>query len=355
MKSRNYKYLGFHDFWFRIIGIPFLGFLIPIVFFGNSLDDGFGAYMTQWLEGSFYSLLYWEGTRLILINIRKQYPNFEDARKRILLQVIIVLFYAGIISILSRLIFNFLFLPIRGPEEHPPTGAIGIFGVIFLMMSLYESIYFYYQLKLSIEEREKAKREHLRSELEGLRNQVNPHFLFNSLNTLMNIVSEDQNLAIHFLKKLSKVYRYVLESRQEPLIALKEELDFMESYIFLQKERFQSNLVVEVEIPEAFQDYQIIPLATQILFENAIKHNIVSSKHPLHIRIFINPAHKLVVQNNLQRKKSVLHSTKVGLENVQTRYRIFTHQKVDIAENEQYFSVALPLIRSDVSRKIIES
>ena len=136
-------------------------------------------------------------------------------------------------------------------------------------------------MKLSIQEKEEVRRAQLHSELEGLRNQVNPHFLFNSLNTLMNIVAEDQKLAISFLKKLSKVYRYVLDNRREQLIPLSTEMEFMESYVFLQKERFQNNLMIEMNIPPDCLKLQIIPLAMQILFENAIKHNVISKSRPL--------------------------------------------------------------------------
>lgn len=292
----------------------------------------------------YFSIIYWFGTRFILLKIRKKYQRFEDAGKRIMLQVLCSIVYAFFASKISKF-FLFTFIE-HNHEAVPLSGIFAPYIIILLMIAAYESIYFYYQLKLSIQEKEEVRRAQLHSELEGLRNQVNPHFLFNSLNTLMNIVAEDQKLAISFLKKLSKVYRYVLDNRREQLIPLSTEMEFMKSYIFLQKERFQSNLNIEINVPPACLQHQIIPLAMQILFENAIKHNIVSSKKPLTIRVFVE-AEKLVVENNLQRKNTVMPGTQVGLENVKTRYRIFTEQTVEVLENEAVFRVALPLIAAN--------
>ena len=336
--------MGFNDFWFTVLGIPGIGFCMPIFFFGAKLTDGMVAYTGEWFQATCYSAVYWLGVRYIFISARKQYPHFEDSVKRIVLQIVVVLVYAMVFGNLFKWATNPLFDWINGKRDsHTIAGAAGVYGVIFLMMAIYEVIYFYDQLKMSIKEKEEAKQAQLKSELEGLRNQVNPHFLFNSLNTLMNIVAEDQKLAISFLKRLSKVYRYILESRDEQLISLEEEMDFMNSYVFLLQERFQKNLSIKIDIPEQFHGHQVIPLALQILFENAIKHNVLSSKRPLTIRMFIENC-KVVVENNLQRKNKVLNSTQVGLENVRVRYKIFTDQQVEVLENGQTFRVALPML-----------
>ncbi|MEO1517873.1 MAG: histidine kinase [Bacteroidota bacterium] len=341
--SRDIPYLGFNDFYFMLVGVPLIGFMMPVLFFGESLSQGFWSYGAEWLQATTYSITYWLGVRYILIAVRKQYPQFEDSVRRIILQIVIVLVYAFFVGRIMQFFLMPLFCLIKDEDQHNLTGAAGVYGIIFLMLAIYEAIYFYYQLKLSIQEREEAKQAQLRSELEGLRNQVNPHFLFNSLNTLMNIVAEDQKLAISFLKKLSKVYRYILESRGEQLISLKEEMDFMESYIFLLRERFQQNLQIDIDIPPSHLQHQVIPLALQILFENAIKHNILSAKRPLSIRLFVEND-KLIVENGLQRKNKVLHSTRVGLENVRIRYKIFTDQRVEVMEDAHIFRVALPLL-----------
>jgi len=185
---------------------------------------------------------------------------------------------------------------------------------------------------------------HIKSELQGLRNQVNPHFLFNSMNTLMNIIHEDQDLAASFLKKLSKVYRYILESRDDFLIPLEKELTFIQSYVFLQKERFKNNLEVQIEVADELLDKQILPLTLQLLFENAIKHNVISNKYPLHINVYVEGGDTLVVKNNLKRRPQAMPSTGVGLESIRSRLKYFTKVEVKVQKTAEAFIVKIPLL-----------
>jgi len=346
MKTKNYQYLGFNDTWLRLIGIPAIGFFMPLVFFGYELSaETLDTFIPKFLKSLIYTVLYWEGVRYITIQFRKKMPHFDQTRKRLLVQIPVVLIYAALVDFT---IADYLCYPIdwifSTPSTEPPMeGMAAAYLIVMLWSAIYENIYFYYQLKQSLLEKEQAKRDHVRSQLEGLRNQVNPHFLFNSLNTLMNIIAEDQKLAIRYLKKLSKVYRYILDIRRDEIIPLQDELEFIHSYVFLQKERFRGNLEVTFDIPEHIMDHKIVPLALQILFENAIKHNVISSKKPLCIRVFTR-GEKVIVQNNLQRKNQVMSSTKVGLENVRNRYRLVTDKTVEVSETPEHFEVALPLI-----------
>ncbi len=341
------KYLGFDDKWLFLIGIPFFGLIIPLLFFNVDLSKNFRNFHEWWIHSMYFVAGHWVVHRSILMSFREYYPNFEDVQKRITYEIIASILLActwGAVLKLSLIFFSETCNIPLGPSYSYKQGVGITLMISFLIMSVYESIYFYTQLRQSIIEKEEVKQAHLRSQWQGLRNQVNPHFLFNSLNTLMSIVGDDPELAKQFLKKLSKVYRYILESREDPLIELEEELEFVQSYIFLQQERFKGNLHVDWKIEESNKHLKIVPLSLQILFENAIKHNIISKKKPLTIEIFINQQGKLLVCNNLQRKQQVMHSTKVGLENIKTRYRLFTEQTVDIMETEEYFMVALPLV-----------
>ena len=217
----------------------------------------------------------------------------------------------------------------------------------FFILAIYESIWYYSQLKKSVQEQERVKVAHVQSQLEGLRNQVNPHFLFNSLNTLNHIVEyENKTVAKNFINQLSKVYRYILDSREEPTIILSEELDFVNAYIAIQRERFLESLKVNIDVPQQYTYKKIIPLSLQLLIENAIKHNIISTKKPLTITIDIDEQNQLIrVTNNLQKKSKVLHSTKVGLENISERYRLVTNEKsVKIDSTDTYFRVSIPLL-----------
>lgn len=342
MKKCN-TYIGFNDLPLRAIGVIALGFFIPMAFFGEEFIS-LKNYYREWIEASIFALVYWEGARMIVIKLRKTYRDFNETRKRIIYQLVLVLLYMSIICVPLGLTLDL----IRFFPPHQPSGfQMGAVNVTtsLLFLSIYESIYFYDQLKLSIMERERLQQETIRSQLEGLRNQVNPHFLFNSLNTLMSIVSEDQKLAISFLKRLSKVYRYILDMREKKLVPLAEELKFIHSYTFLQKERFGESLKITFQVPDILGHYQIVPLALQILFENAIKHNIISQKKPLHIEVFVKDNNYLIVRNNLQKKNQQMPSTKVGLENIRNRYRFFTEKEMKIEASDKHFTVAIPLIK----------
>jgi two-component system LytT family sensor kinase len=341
--SPCHKYIGFNDLWLRIVGVPALGFFIPMTFLAEPFIT-LGQYAPKWIEASIFSLAYWEGSRGIVIYLRSRYQAFEDTRKRIWLQFLVVAFFMNVVCIPLGILLDMV--PFFDDQQPTSYQLIAVnMTTMLIFLSIYESIYFYDQLRLSITEQERLKQETIRSQLEGLRNQVNPHFLFNSLNTLMSIVAEDQKLAISFLKKLSLVYRYVLDIREKKLVPLEEELQFIHSYIFLQKERFGDNLSAKIEVPDQLGQYKIVPLALQILFENAIKHNIISSKKPLCIEVTTNEHHQLIVRNNMQKKKQAMTSTKVGLENIRNRYRFFTDAEVLVHENDQYFEVAIPLLK----------
>lgn len=185
--------------------------------------------------------------------------------------------------------------------------------------------------------------ENIISQFETLKSQVNPHFLFNSLNVLSSLIFVDQNKAAKFVRQLSKVYRYVLEYKDKDTISLKDELPFIESYIFLLKTRFDKNLTIDINIGNEYYQKKIAPMVIQLLVENAIKHNIISTQKPLSIEIFIEGEY-LVISNNLQVKSSREISSKTGLDNIRKRYEYLTNLKVIIEENSGYFRVKIPLL-----------
>jgi LytS/YehU family sensor histidine kinase len=187
------------------------------------------------------------------------------------------------------------------------------------------------------------KRESLKAQLNALKTQVNPHFLFNNLNTLSSIIPEDPKLAVDFVQQLSRVYRHILEVQDEQSIPLKDELDVMKAYAFLLQTRFGDNLDITVNVPEEKLSKRIVPLSLQILMENAIKHNIVSAEKPLKIDVFAENG-KLVVSNNLQKKNQLNESTGIGLNNIRNRCRLLCNGEVEVIENGSSFTVSIPLI-----------
>jgi len=200
--------------------------------------------------------------------------------------------------------------------------------------------------RFNLAELERFKKENAEYRFELLQSQLNPHFLFNSLNTLSALVYENQDNAGLFIRKLSDVYRYILDHRDSDLVNLKTELSFADSFILLMKLRFENNLQVNVNIDSATSEsYQLAPLSLQMLLENALKHNVVSKKKPLHIDVFLEKDF-LVVKNNKQPKLSQEKSHQMGLKNLSNRYEFLTDKEVMIEDTKDEFIVKLPLIQS---------
>ena len=177
-----------------------------------------------------------------------------------------------------------------------------------------------------------------------LKNQVNPHFVFNNLNVLSAMVIKDNPDANRFIEEFSSVYRYLLKNQDKELVTLDSELDFVESYLYLLKKRFTEGLNISLNIPESYRHLQIIPAALQILVENAIKHNVVSRSKPLQISILGNGNQSLIVSNNLQPRQTVEESMRIGLDNIHKRYSILSGRKVEIIKTNETFQVLLPLL-----------
>ncbi|MCL7763477.1 2TM domain-containing protein [Polaribacter sp. Z014] len=181
------------------------------------------------------------------------------------------------------------------------------------------------------------------AKFESLKNQLDPHFLFNSLNVLTSLIGENPAQAEKFTTKLSKVYRYVLEQRNKDLVPIEEELKFAKTYMQLLEMRFED--AVKFNIPDSISnnDLKIVPLSLQLLLENAVKHNVVSSSKPLAISIYEEDTY-LIIENNVNPKEAIGKSTKVGLQNIADRYGLITHKGVKIENNNKTFKVSLPLL-----------
>ncbi|WP_229238832.1 sensor histidine kinase [Dyadobacter sp. Leaf189] len=198
-------------------------------------------------------------------------------------------------------------------------------------------------------ETEKLKTERFAQQYQSLKDQLNPHFLFNSLNVLSNLVYENQETAARFIQQLSRIYRYVLDVQHEELVTLGQELEFAKNYLSLQKIRFEENLDYRIHIDED-QKGLLPPLSLQLLLENAIKHNIASTENPLRIDIYLENEF-LVVKNNLQLKSRITEeSTGIGLSNISKRYELLSQQPVSVRNGEGYFVVKLPLLKIDLPR-----
>jgi len=221
--------------------------------------------------------------------------------------------------------------------------------VITLIAVLFShAFYFYRALQKREVKEQKIIARTASASFDALKNQLDPHFLFNSLNVLTSLIEEDPHQAQKFTTSLSKVYRYVLEQKNKDLVTVDEELDFARTYVRLLKMRFEESIVFDIPDKASNPELKIVPLSLQLLLENAVKHNVVTASRPLHIKVFEDQG-MLTVSNNLQTKEVVKKSSGVGLQNIKQRYSILTDRAMRIAKTETDFSVHLPMLSQQIS------
>jgi hypothetical protein len=210
-------------------------------------------------------------------------------------------------------------------------------------------IYFYNKYQKNKLKEQKVIAGTASAKFDALKNQLDPHFLFNSLNVLTSLIDENPESAQKFTTSLSKVYRYVLEQKNKDLVTVDEELDFARTYMSLLKMRFEDSIVFDIPDRASNPDSKVVPLSLQLLLENAVKHNMVTTSKPLHIKIYEDTNGNLVVENNLQPKQIVKKGSGVGLENIKQRYQLLTHKKVNINQQAGRFAVAIPMLSKQIS------
>ena len=325
--------------WPRIIGIPLVALLLAVLFHPGPLNVRDYS-ITVLITG-----VIWQGCFLIISAYRDRYPGFERTGKRIVLTIATMSAYIVAIDYATCAA-----LAAAGLQENAYTSGewrvnlIKCFGTTAIIGTIYEAGYFFQMWKRQAIEAEALKSRQLRAELDILRNQVSPHFLFNSLNTLVALIPEDPAQAVRFTKALSHVYRYILQHKDKEVVDLGTELDFTEAYIHLMKVRFEEALRIDVQVDPRHRGLLVAPLTLQLLLENALKHNVASHAHPLQVDIHVENARTLVVRNNLRRRQGSIEGTGTGLSNVKQRYAILSDRAVDVIETREHFLVALPLL-----------
>ncbi|MBL7873089.1 MAG: histidine kinase [Cyclobacteriaceae bacterium] len=220
------------------------------------------------------------------------------------------------------------------------------FRVNLFLNSINAIVFFMNRLKKTQLEAEQLKKQNIEAQFEALRNQINPHFLFNCFNVLSTLVHKDAEASSKFISQLSHVYRYLLYNQEKKLVSLKEELLFLESYTYLLKTRFNESIAVENRISETLDQLMVAPASLQMLIENAIKHNIASKKNPLRI-VLEKQDNYIVVRNTLQKKEIAEESTKIGLKNIISRYKLLADLPVEVEKTLTEFVVRLPILKLD--------
>ena len=284
---------------------------------------------------------------LIKRYLNNKFPWHVNNAKRIIFELLSTnISSVTLITVFSLVLFHLYPCEIQQQIELGPAIFKNI--VISLIINnivtpFYEAQYLFREwINLRVET-EQLKREKAESQYTALRNQINPHFLFNSLNTLLTMVADNPK-ASQYVESLSDFLRYALQTHEKEAVSLEEELKLASQYIFIQKTRFGDKLMVDTDVPGQYLDYAVPPFALQMLLENAIKHNIVSREYPLHIKIYIKDTY-LMVENNLRRKLEENPSTGIGLNNITNRYKFLSDRKVLIDEDTDTFKVALPLVK----------
>ncbi|GAB2555616.1 sensor histidine kinase [Spirosoma areae] len=336
-----------NDRWFRLVGIPLIALLGDWIFYDEINRQHGQAFWLDYVVSLVEVSLLWTISRYGILRSRRQYPTLSQTRQRIIFQALWFVFITGLFRLTTTTVYDLsLFWGYHyTPLRYLYNIAVGIFCVIPIA-AIYEGLYLYRQWRVTYYEAEELKKMTLQTQLESLREQVKPHFLFNSLNTLQALVLEDEKeQAVSFIINLSQVYRYLLQSNEQLVIPLAKELEFIRAYVDLLKTRFEKGLVLQIDLAPELLPYSLPPLTLQILVENAVKHNRLSAACPLTIRIFTDAAQNVVVVNNRQVKQSTVLSNRLGLTNIAAKYRLLNQPDIVIHQTETTFQVAIPLLK----------
>jgi len=342
------KYGGLYSKWYNlafwIVGISLVIGVIFTLFMGKE----FSIYNVL-LPSLFNTACLWVGSMSIVVFVWSRFPWESMPVKHLLVETALILGFLTVFILGVDMYFCFQ----KGTTliEGINLNLVSILFTVlitFLIVTIHEAIFFYRQWKLNFSKSIRLEKDNLEAQYNTLKAQINPHFLFNSLNSLISLL-ENNPKAEQYVQDLSEYLRYVLLSNSREAVDLKEELENLEKFFHLQKLRFNDNLHVEIEINPASLQLQIPTLALQMLVDNCIKHNTISANKPLTIKIF-DDGKSITVENNLQLKLSV-ESTGQGLKNIEGRYRFIANEPIKIISDDKHFSVTIPLINNKTELK----
>lgn len=333
-----------------IILIVFVVLIIIRLLSGGSVGFNEGL-AWQFFYTTLYGYSLYYANAIIFVKLDDVYQTDRFSRNRIVQGFALSFIVSVIVIFLLRIAEDVL---IEGKTiqqflaNEKPSNYIVSVVITFVVTLAIHAIYFYKAYQENKVKEQKIIAGTASAQFESLKNQIDPHFLFNSLNVLSSLIEENPESAQKFTTSLSKVYRYVLEQKDKELVSVAEELKFAKTYMNLLKMRFENSITFE--IPEGFdnEEAKVVPLSLQLLLENCIKHNVVSEAKPLHVKITIEN-NQLVVTNNLQKKEVLSDRKGVGLQNIVNRYAILTKRTVLVEENEQEFKIFLPILTKQIT------
>ena len=327
---------------FKRLFIPVIGLLIPL---GAGLVDFANLTFIQVVFTLLFFVLtahvIWHGAVSIIsyLRTRRCFRNNISQKLSILL-LISVLYGVGTVTLTTGF---WQLLVLKDIILEPIIKSAAITTIVMLMLTLvYESVFLSAELDLDERVMLQLEQERLLAQSSVLQNELDPHFLFNSLNALSYLVQNDQGKAYEFVHKLSNVFKYLLLNKQKDFVSLKEELCFLEDYYFLLRVRFDDSIKIENAIDDTNANARVLPCTLQALVENAIKHNFFSDNEPLVISIQMNP-HFIIVENTIRPKPYKTSSTKIGLDNLKNRYQYIMNKNIIIQRTPDKFLVKVPL------------
>jgi hypothetical protein len=332
-----------------------LGMLIFVVLLLIKLAQGYTLQSNLHWANFIYVMLYTValhlGNTAVFIVMDRMFKGVYISAKRLLAGFLSSFIISVIIVVVLRVFEDVVIegksLPTFFKEERLSNYYVAMVITLVITFSLH-LFHFYKKYQENRVKQQKIIAGTASAKFETLKNQIDPHFLFNSLNVLSSLIEENPDSAQRFTTSLSKVYRYVLEQKDKELVSVTEELAFAKTYMNLLKMRFENSVFYEVPDTLENPDALVVPLSLQLLLENTIKHNIVSQQKPLYIRIFEENGY-LVVQNDYQKKEVLQDRKGVGLQNIVSRYAIITARKVQVEQTEKHFTVKLPVLTKQVT------
>ncbi len=335
-----------NDIGFRLILIPFFGIAIPLA---TGMINGHNFSNWQIKLSFLYTILIafivWEGNRFLLFSLRSYFDWISKPLRKIAVLILSVIFYTVPVSILLLVGWYKLFSQDPVNWNIVTQSALIILIAVIFITHVYETIFLVKESESEMIRNEQLERARAEAELEALKNQIDPHFIFNSLNTLSYLIENNPGKAKQFNDNLADVYRYILQNKARDLVLLHEEIGFLGSYFLLLQIRFEKAVELKINInKEALDQYLIPPISLQILAENAIKHNEFSETSPLLIEIAMKND-ELVVHNRVHKKVLRKASSKIGLQNLSERYKLTTTKEIVVNEEKSDFTVRLPILK----------
>ncbi len=305
------------------------------------------ALIVGWLISMLYTTLFWLSNRALWFALIRRFPSVGQTTPRLWRLALGSLVIGAVATLLlGESLRWLLYQKHLRPDQFWQELALNMVPTLVVQL-IYESRHFFEQWKANLQRAEQLARAGTQAQLTALQSQLDPHFLFNNLNTLSALIEPGNAPAQQFVEQLADVYRYVLRAQGQATVPLAEELAFVETYLSLHKTRFRENLVVEIVVAPAALARGVAPLSVQLLVENALKHNVASRQHPLHLRIATCATAEFLTVENTRRPRTtgLVPGTGTGLANVRRRYELLgAGHGVEIHDASERFAVKIPLL-----------